>query len=65
MVDPLKTGIIEPAKVVRVSIGNALSVASLLTTLSGIIVVPRDVSMEGQAELAQQAFKSMMETVND
>jgi hypothetical protein len=27
--------------------------------------VPRDVSMEGQAELAQQAFKSMMETVND
>jgi chaperonin GroEL len=65
MVDPLKTGIIEPAKVVRVSIGNALSVASLLTTLSGIIVVPRDVSMEGQAELAQAAFKSMMETVND
>jgi chaperonin GroEL len=65
MVDPLKTGIIEPAKVVRVSIGNALSVASLLTTLGGIVVVPRDISMEGQAELAQQAFKSMMETVND
>jgi len=65
MVDPMKTGIIEPAKVVRVSIGNALSVASLLTTLGGIIVVPRDLGMEGQAELAQAAFKSMMETVND
>ena len=65
MVDPIKTGIIEPAKVVRVSIGNAISVASLLTTLGGIIVVPRDISMEGQAELAQSAFKSMMEIAND
>ena len=65
MVDPLKTGIIEPAKVVRVSIGNALSVASLLTTLGGIVVVPRDISMEGQAELAQQAFKSMLESANE
>jgi chaperonin GroEL len=65
MVDPMSAGIIEPAKVIRVSVGNALSVASLLTTLGGIIVVPRDVSMEGQAELAQAAFKSMMETAND
>jgi chaperonin GroEL len=65
MVDPIKVGIIEPAKVIRVSIGNALSVASLLTSLGGLVVVPRDTGFEGQAELAQQAFKSIMETVND
>jgi chaperonin GroEL len=65
MVDPMSAGIIEPAKVIRVSVGNALSVASLLTTLGGIVVVPRDVNFEAQAELAQAAFKNMMETAND
>jgi chaperonin GroEL len=60
-VDPFKAGIIEPAKVVRVSIGNALSVAALLTTLGGIIVSPRDTNLETQMELANQAFKSMMD----
>ena len=65
MVDPMSAGIIEPAKVIRVSVGNALSVASLLTTLGGIVVVPRDSSFEAQAELAQAAFKNMMETAND
>lgn len=57
----LEAGIIEPAKVLRVSIGNALSVASLLTTLGGIVVVPRDAGLETQMELANQAFKSMMD----
>jgi len=61
LVDPIATGIIEPAKVCRVSIGNALSVAGLLTTLGGIVVVPRDTSMEQQKELAEHAFKSMMD----
>lgn len=60
-VDPFEVGIIEPAKVVRVSIGNALSVAALLTTLGGIVVVPRDTGLETQMELANQAFKSMMD----
>jgi chaperonin GroEL len=60
-VDPFEAGIIEPAKVVRVSIGNALSVATLLTTLGGIVVVPRDSGLETQMELANQAFKSMMD----
>jgi chaperonin GroEL len=41
-VDPFEAGIIEPAKVARVAIGNALSVASLLITLGGIVCVPRD-----------------------
>lgn len=61
LVTALDAGIIEPAKVLRVSIGNALSVASLLTTLGGIIVVPRDSGLETQMELANQAFKSMMD----
>jgi chaperonin GroEL len=65
MVDPMRTGIIEPAKVIRVSIGNALSVASLLTTLGGIIVVPRHQEHELQKELADQAFSSMMESVKN
>jgi chaperonin GroEL len=60
LVDPIADGIIEPAKVVRVSIANALSVASLLTTLGGIVVVPRNSDMEMQMELANQAFSNMM-----
>lgn len=65
LVDPIGAGIIEPAKVIRVSIGNAISVASLLTTLGGVIVVPRDTGLEAQAELANQAFKNMMESANE
>lgn len=60
IVDPFKVGIIEPAKVCRVSIGNALSVASLLVTLGGIVVVPRDYGLEQQLALSKQAFKDMM-----
>lgn len=59
LVDPMKAGIIEPAKVCRVSIGNALSVASLLITLGGIVVIPRDSGLENQLELSKQAFKDM------
>jgi chaperonin GroEL (HSP60 family) len=60
LVDPFKAGIIEPAKVCRVSIGNALSVASLLITLGGIVVVPRDANMENQLEASKSMFKEMM-----
>ena len=65
LVDPVEAGIMEPAKVVRVSLQNALSVASLLTTLGGIVVVPRNSDMEMQMELANQAFSNMMESTND
>lgn len=58
--DAFQSGIIEPAKVCRVSIGNALSVASLLVTLGGIVVVPRDSNLENQLELSKQAFREMM-----
>lgn len=60
IVDPMEAGIIEPAKVCRVSIGNALSVASLLITLGGIVVVPRDSQLENQLEMSKAAFRDMM-----
>lgn len=59
LVDPMKAGIIEPAKVCRVAVGNALSVASLLITLGGLVVVPRDSSLENQLEMSKAAFKDM------
>lgn len=60
LVDPMSSGIIEPAKVARVTIGNALSVASLLMTLGGIVVSPRNAGLEQQLELSKGAFKEMM-----
>ena len=60
IVNALEVGIIEPSKVCRVTIGNALSVASLLTTLGGIVVSPRNASLEQQLELSKGAFKEMM-----
>jgi chaperonin GroEL (HSP60 family) len=60
LVNPEIVGIIEPAKVCRVSLGNALSVASLLITLGGIVVVPRDFGLENQLALSKQAFRDMM-----
>lgn len=60
IVNAADAGIIEPAKVCRVSLGNALSVASLLITLGGIVVVPRDFNLENQLALSQQAFRDMM-----
>lgn len=59
-VDPFKVGIIEPSKVARVAIGNALSVASLLITLGGIVCVPRDSQLENQLAASKQTFQEMM-----
>jgi chaperonin GroEL len=60
LVNPQEAGVIEPAKVCRVSLGNAMSVASLLITLGGIVVVPRDFGLENQLALSKDAFKQMM-----
>jgi hypothetical protein len=35
-------------------------VASLLTTLGGLVVVPRSEQLEMQMDIANQAFKDMM-----
>jgi chaperonin GroEL len=61
IVNPWEAGIIEPAKVCRVSLGNALSVASLLITLGGIVVTPRDFTLENQLAASRDAFKTMMD----
>jgi chaperonin GroEL len=58
--NPYKSGIVEPAKVHRVAIGNAISVASLLTTLGGVVVSPRDYNLENQLEVSRAAFKDMI-----
>jgi chaperonin GroEL len=60
MVDAFEKGIIEPAKVARVSIGNALSVAGVLMTVGGIVVAPRDYNLETQLELSKSAFQQML-----
>jgi chaperonin GroEL len=63
-VNPYEAGIIEPAKVARVAIGNALSVASLLITCGGIVCVPRDANLENQLAMSKQAFQDMMSAGN-
>jgi len=60
LVSPDVAGIIEPAKVCRVSIGNALSVASILSTLGGLVVAPRDAGLEQQLALSKSTFREMM-----
>ena len=60
LVNATDVGIIEPAKVCRVALGNALSVASLLTTLGGIVTSPRNAGLEQQLELSKSAYKEIM-----
>lgn len=64
VVDPFVAGIIEPAKVCRVAVGNALSIASLLITLGGVVVEPRSQEAEIQMQLADRAFKQLMDSQN-
>jgi chaperonin GroEL len=60
MVDAFERGIIEPAKVIRVSLGNAISVAGVLMTVGGIVVAPRDYNLESQLEISKSAMKQML-----
>lgn len=60
VVPAFEAGIVEPAKVHRVAIGNAISVASLMVTLGGIVCAPRDYNLETQLELSRTAFKDLM-----
>ena len=53
-------GIVDPAKVISSAIGNAISVASTLVTLGGVVVVARDETLERQMELSDNAFDNMM-----
>lgn len=59
--DAFEAGVIEPTKVHRIAISNALSVASLLATIGGVVVAPRDYNLESQLEISKSAFKDMMD----
>ena len=61
--DPIEAGIVEPVKVCRVALENALSVASLLMTLGGLVIVPRDSGLESQIEMQSNAFSEIMNTI--
>jgi chaperonin GroEL (HSP60 family) len=52
--------IIEPSKVIRVVLGNSISVASMLITLGGVVVIPRDLSAERQIDLQRDVMKGLM-----
>lgn len=65
IVDATQAGIIEPAKVHRIALGNALSVAAVLMTVGGVVVAPRDYNLETQLELSKDAFKNMLHQGED
>jgi chaperonin GroEL len=60
VVDPFAAGIIEPTKVTRVAINNALSVAALLISLGGLVIEPRNSELEQQLELSKSTFREML-----
>lgn len=59
-VDAWEAGVVEPAKVHRIAIGNALSIASLLVTLGGIITDCYNPELENQMELSKMAFRDAL-----
>jgi chaperonin GroEL len=63
--NPWERGVVEPSKVHRVAIGNALSVASLLVTLGGIITDNYNPELESQMELSKAAFKDALANAGD
>ncbi len=60
MVDAKESKIIEPSKVIRVVLGNAISVASMFITLGGVVVIPRDLTTERQLDMQKDVMKSLM-----
>ena len=58
-VNPSESGIIEPAKVLRVAIGNSLSIATILATLGGIISSSVNPDLEAQMDAASSALKNI------
>jgi chaperonin GroEL len=62
MVQGMEGGIIDPAKVVVSVIKNAMSIAKMLLTLGGAVVIGRDKILERDAEMqALQTAKAMAE----
>ena len=59
--DGFNSGIIEPAKVHKVAIGNSLSIASILVTLGGVVSAPLNPELEAQLEASKMMMNSMMD----
>jgi chaperonin GroEL len=62
-VNPQEAGILDPVKVTISALSNALSIAQMLMTIGGTIVIPRDDIEERQNELAAQNFAQQMSGV--
>lgn len=63
-VDPFKSGILDSTPAVLEAIRNSISIASLLGTLGGAIVFPRDKELEREESHRQTAFKRALEEGN-
>lgn len=63
LVNPTEGGIIDPAKVTVTAVTNALSIATMLMTLGGTVVIPRDKQEEAQAEAMAQQIANQMQGV--
>jgi len=60
--EPDQQQIIEPVKVLVSSISNAVSVAGLLTTLGGMVTIPRHADVEAQMDAAKSLMGSGVAT---
>ena len=59
--NPIKDGIVDPVKVTISALNNALSIANMLMTIGGTVVIPRDSTEEAQAEALAQGFAKQMQ----
>lgn len=61
LVEPYEAGIVDPVKVTISALTNAFSIAQMLFTLGGAIVLPRDLAEERAAELQAQSMAAHMQ----
>ncbi len=63
LVNSFDAGILDPVRVTISALSNAVSIAKMLMTIGGAIVLPRDKVEERQLELQSQAFANQMQGV--
>jgi chaperonin GroEL len=61
LTEPYGAGIVDPVKVTISALRNALSIAQMLFTLGGAIVLPRDIVEERQGEMQAQNLAAQMQ----
>jgi chaperonin GroEL (HSP60 family) len=60
-VNPFEAGILDPVKVTISALSNAMSIAEMLMTIGGALVIPRDTTEERAAELQAQQIAATMQ----